>query len=108
MTDFFRVATYGEPVFVGPGAGPLWRHTCGYIVGAELLADTDEERRPWAHPCPHCRLGTWLPLFVHTGALCDQCDGNGWVPIGGKVLSAPMGFSTVTECTACDASGIAP
>lgn len=102
---FKRVANYGESSFVGPCEGPLWRHSCGNIAEADLLGESDEARRPWAHPCPHCRLGVWSPLFAYAGPLCDQCDGNGWVSIGGQHPGF-LAFQTVTECTACDASGV--
>ncbi len=106
---FKRVATYGEPIFTGPGPGPLWRHHCGHLAVVDLLGDGDSKLQPWAYGCGTCGCldKDWQPLFAYTGALCDQCDGNGWVPIGGKVLNAPMGYRTITECTACDASGMA-
>ncbi|GAA2623639.1 hypothetical protein GCM10010399_63620 [Dactylosporangium fulvum] len=109
MTAFERSTSYGEAVSAGPGYGPLWRHECGNIAWVDLLAD-DGPRQPWESECAGCRglrREYWLPLFVYNGPLCDQCQGNGWVPISGKVAGAPAGFDTVTECTACDATGMA-
>ncbi len=109
MTEHFkRVANCGEPSFVAPCQGPLWRHICGRIVEADLLGETEVERAPQTLGCDKCgHPSPFRPLFAYTGALCDQCDGNGWVPIGGKVHGAPMGYRTVTECTACNESGMA-
>ncbi|MEU4558567.1 hypothetical protein AB0F72_09255 [Actinoplanes sp. NPDC023936] len=101
--DLTRVTTYGRPVFAGPGPGALWQHVCGNLATVDLLGDGFT----WELNCDRCsRRDGWVPLFAYTGRLCDQCMGNGWVPIGGKVSSAPYGFSTVTECTACEASGV--
>lgn len=112
MTDrelFERAGSYGEAVFAGPGYGPLWRHACGRIAWVDLLADEDPGQ-PWEQECKGCqgrRREDWVPLFAYTGPLCDQCQGNGWVPISGKVDGAPSGYDTVTECTACGGSGMA-
>jgi hypothetical protein len=116
MTDqLVRVSSYGQPVFQGL-TGPLWRHACGHLTSVDLLADGDAQLQPWQRPCEGCGVRDgwipygncdgWLPLLTYTGPLCDQCQGNGWVPIAGKVNSAPYGFVTVTECTACEASGM--
>lgn len=99
-----RVASYGEPVFRGQ-PGPLWRHRCGQITGVDIL---DYRRHPSDIECAGCRgkgRDGWQPLLVYTGPLCDQCDGNGWVPISGKVDGSITGYDTVTECTACNSLG---
>lgn len=48
---------------------------------------------------------TWRPLYAYTGPVCDQCAGNGRVPISGKVDGAATGYDTVTFCTACNGMG---
>jgi hypothetical protein len=105
-TGFVRVASYGQPVFRGL-TGPLWRHVCGETTSVDLL---DGDVHPGDRECAGC-LGQgrhdWRPLFAYHGPLCDQCNGNGWVPVAGKVDGAVCGYETVVECTACEASGVA-
>lgn len=104
-TNLRRAASYGESVFRGL-TGPLWRHRCGNVTTVDLL---DDPRQPWETECAGCRdrdRENWLPLMVWTGPLCDQCEGNGWVPIAGKADGAVCGYETVTECAACDALGV--
>jgi hypothetical protein len=114
--EFARVTTYGQPVFTGPGPGPLWRHQCGQLTAVDLMGEGSEQLQPWQYPCGGCgvkdpwkppgNVEGWLPLLAFTGPLCDQCQGNGWVPISGKVQGAVCGFDTVTECTACESTGM--
>jgi hypothetical protein len=109
-TQLLRVTTYGQPIFKGPGPGPLWRHHCGQLAAVDLLGGGWSKLQPWEYECQGCGCAGrdgWQALFAFTGAVCDQCHGNGWVPIGGKVIGAPCAYETVTECTACDASGVA-
>lgn len=105
---FKRTASYGEPVIRGM-VGPLWRHVCGNITSVDILGG-GRLGQPWEHECSGCRgrhREDWRPLHVYTGPLCDQCQGNGWVPISGKVDGAFCGYDTVTECTACAGTGMA-
>ncbi len=92
--------------------GPAWRHLCGTIIVLDLLADRPGDRvMPPRGGCEGCSRGsepgTWKPLLIYTGPLCDQCHGNGFVPIAGKHDGAICGYETVTPCTACSATGIA-
>lgn len=109
MTDatrFERVVNYGKPMFAGPN-GPAWQHLCGNIATIEVI---DRIEVPWFLECSECRAtgsDGWRPLYAYTGPLCDQCHGNGWVPISGKVTGALCGYDTVTKCTACGATGMA-
>ncbi len=101
------MVSYGKPVFRG-AEGSLWQHDCGFITAVDLMAD--DPRQPWERGCGSChgsRPNDWRPLFAYTGPWCDQCDGNGWVPISGKIHGAICGYDTVTECSACDGSGMA-
>lgn len=108
MTEpvFTRVTSYGRPVLKGLD-GSLWQHNCGIIENVDLL-DAYGGTQPWGRPCVcggNRGQETWRPLYAYTGPTCDQCAGNGWVPISGKVDGAPCGYDTVTECTACAGMG---
>lgn len=107
--EFARVTTYGQPVFKGPGPGSLWRHRCGQLAAVDLLGGGWSKLQPWEYECQGClrvERDGWQPLLAYAGPVCDQCHGNGWVWIAGKVTGALYGYETVTECTACDASGM--
>lgn len=102
----YRRVAYGEPVFRQPCGGPVWRHQCGNMTVLDLL---DRDTVPWRTECAGCRATTpdgWRPVMVYDGPRCDQCHGNGWVPIGGR-LFGNSAYATVTECTACSTTGVA-
>jgi hypothetical protein len=104
VNEFERVVNYGKPMFRGLN-GSVWQHRCGNIMTVELI---DRVEVPWLFECAGCRgrgSDGWYPLYAYTGPLCDQCHGNGWVPISGKNDGALCGYDTVTECTACGATG---
>lgn len=104
INGFARVTSYGQPVTKG-FTGSYWRHACGNMTAVDLLADPVQ---PWDRECAGCRSrgrNGWRILLTYSGPYCDQCDGNGWVPISGKNDGAAVGYDTVTECTACDGMG---
>lgn len=106
--SLFERITYGKPLYAGL-TGPAWQHRCGNVVDVDLL-DDDHLIFPWDRKCVGCQWhgrDGWRPLFTFTGPCCDQCHGNGWVPISGKVDGAMCGYDTVTECTACGGTGMA-
>lgn len=95
LADYARAAFHGRPA---------WQHdVCGRIETIDLI---DLAAFQWR--CPGCLMSgaeQWRPVFAYLGRRCDQCAGNGSVPVTGHVTGAPTGYETSAGCTACGGSG---